>query len=100
MKKKKNNIDFELVKELNLVADNEKTLYDKEGWLAKNYSKKYKKGNFDFKKAQKGVKNLIVTPFARSYQNQWKMKVPQKERDAVAKARLRAILRRMKEGEY
>jgi 5'(3')-deoxyribonucleotidase len=96
----KKDFDFELVKELNLVADNEKSIYDKEGWLAKNYARKSKRGVFDFGKAQKGVKNLIVTPFARDYQKQWGAKVPAKERDAVAKARLRAILRRMKEGEY
>jgi len=98
MKKKRNNFDFELVKELGLVAENERTLYEKEGILAKNYSKKMKSGKFDFGLAQKGVKNLVVTPFARDYQRQWGVKVPKDERDALAKARLRAILRRIREG--
>jgi hypothetical protein len=95
---KKKGFDFNLVKDLGLIAENERTLYEKEGILAKNYSKKMKSGKFDFGLAQKGVKNLVVTPFARDYQKQWGVKVPKDERDALAKARLRAILRRMKEG--
>jgi len=97
---RKKDFDFQLVKELNLVADNEKIIYDQEGWLAKNYARKMKKtGKFDFGKAQKGVKNLIVDPFARKYQKQWGVKVPKDERDALTKARLRIMLRRIKEGE-
>lgn len=99
---KKRNFDFELVKELSLVAENERAIYDQEGGLAKNYARKMKRGKFDFGKAQKGVKNIIVTPFVRDYQKKWLLsgKIPQAERDAVAKSRLRAILRRMKEGEF
>ena len=50
--------------------------------------------------AKKGVKNLLVTPRARKYQNEWGVKVGNKERDAVSKARLRAIMRRIREGEF
>jgi hypothetical protein len=98
---KKKGFDFELVKELNLIADNEGLLYQKEGALAKNYARKLKRGKFDFKLAHKGVKNLVVNPFVRDYQRQYGGggKIPQAERDAVAKARLRAILRRIKEGD-
>ena len=98
--KKKNNVDFEMIKELDMVIDNEHTDYVKEMWLGKNYAKKYKKGNFNFAKAQLGVKNQLVTPRARSYQNEWGIKVGSKERDAVSKARLRAIMRRIREGEF
>jgi len=96
---RKKNFDFELQKELNLTMENEKEIYDQEGWLAKNYAKKWKKGKFNFAQAQKGVNNLIVTPRARKYQNEFGMKVPNEVRSAVAKARLREIMRRVKEGE-
>jgi len=96
---RKKNFDFELQKELNLTMENEREIYDQEGWLAKNYSKKLKKGKFDFAKAQKGVNNLIVTPRARKYQNEFGMKVPNDVRTAVAKARLRDMMRRIREGE-
>ena len=99
-KKIKSMLDFEAVKELNMVIDNERSDYDQEMWLGKNYAKKYKKGKFDFGKAQIGVKNLIVVPRVRKYQNEWGLKVGNKERDAIAKARLRVIMRRIKEGEF
>jgi hypothetical protein len=97
---KSKNFDFEAQKELNLTMENEGDIYAKEGMLAKNYARKWKKGQFDFAKAHKGVKNLIVTPFARDYQNKWGTKVPDDVRDAVAKSRVRAIMRRIKEGEF
>lgn len=90
-------IDYEQVKELNLVIENEYDDYKKEEWLADNYAKKWKKGKFDFAKAQKGVKNLIVTPRARKYQNEFGGKIGNVERDAIAKARLRAIMRQIRE---
>ena len=93
-------IDYNMAIELNLVAENEKDFYDKEMWLGKNYAKKYNKGKFNFIQAEKGVKNLLVTPFARKYQNDWGVKVGTKERDAVTKARLRVIMRRIREGEF
>jgi len=68
--------------------------------LGKNYAKKYAKGKFNFSQAKQGVKNLLVTPRARAYQNEWGVKVGTKERDAVTKARLRAIMRRIREGEF
>jgi hypothetical protein len=95
---KKKGFDFNLVKEMDMIADNEFSLYQKEDALQKNYAKKFQKGKFNFGLAQKGVKNLIVTPFARDYQKQWGVKVPKDERDALAKARLRAMLRRIREG--
>lgn len=99
---KKKDIDFELVKELNLTMENEREIYEQENWLAKNYSKKIKKSKFEFPKAQQGVKNLIVTPFVRDYQKKWLggAKVPSEVRDAVAKARLRAIMMRIREGDF
>ena len=97
---KNKNFDFNLATELNLTMENEKNVYDQEGFLGKNYAKKWKKNKFDFAKAQKGVNNLIVTPFARKYQNEWGVKVPNEVRSAVAKARMRAIMRRIREGEY
>ena len=97
----KSMIDFETVKELDLVIDNERSDYDQEMWLGKNYAKKYKKGKFDFAKAHKGVKNLIVVPRVRKYQNEFGgMKIGNPERDAIAKARLRVIMRRIREGEF
>ena len=94
----KKNFDFELQKELNLVMENEREIYDQEGWLTKNYGKKWKIVKFNFTKAQKGVNKLIVTPFARKYQKEWGIKVPADVRVAVAKARMREIMRRVKEG--
>ena len=98
-KKKKSNFDYNQAVEMNLVMENEKSEYDKEMWLGKNYSKKFKKGKFNFAQAEKGVNNLLVTPFARKYQNDWGVKVPNDVRQAVAKARMRAIMRRIREGE-
>lgn len=92
--------DVEMIREINLVMDNEYSIYQNEDWLNKNYARKYKKGKFDFAKAQKGVNNLIVTPFARKYQNEWGVKVGSAERDAISKARLRQMLRRIRDGEY
>lgn len=99
---KKKDIDFELVKELNLTMENEFGVYVQEGLLAKNYSKKLKKSQFEFPKAQQGVRNLVVDPFVRSYQKKWLggSKVPSNVRDAVAKARLREIMMRIREGEF
>lgn len=94
------NIDYELAKELSLTMENEGDIYKQEGFLAKNYSNKWKKGKFEFGKAHKGVSNIIVTPYARKYQNQYGMKIPSDVRNAVAKNRLRAIMRRVKEGEF
>ena len=88
-----------MVKEMNIVMDNEYDFYKAEDWLGKNYGKKYKKGKFNFAQAEKGVNNLLVTPFARKYQNDWGVKVPNDVRDAVTKARMRAIMRRIREGE-
>jgi len=96
----KGNIDYNLAVELNLVMENEKSEYDKEMWLGKNYAKKYNKGKFNFAQAKQGVKNQLVTPFARKYQNDWGLKVGQKERDAVTKARLRAIMMRIRNGDF
>ena len=96
----KGNIDYNLATELNLVMENEQGEYEKEMWLGKNYAKKYKKGVFNFAQAKKGIKNQLVTPFARKYQNEWGVKVGEKERDAVTKARLRAIMMRIREGEF
>lgn len=89
-----------MAKELGLNMENEGNIYEQEGFLAKNYSNKWRKGNFDFGKAQKGVSNLIVNPYARKYQNQYGVKIPNDVRDAVVKNRLRAIMRRAKEGEF
>ncbi len=97
---KKNILDHEMVKEIDMVIDNEIGDYKQESALGKNYAKKYKKGNFNFAKAQLGVKNQIVVPRARKYQNEWGVKIGTKERDAVSKARLRAIMRRIREGEF
>ena len=96
----KSMIDFEAVKELNMIIENNYSDYKQEMWLGKNYAKKYKKGKFDFAKAQKGVKNLIVVPRARKYQNEWGVKIGSSERDAISKARLRAIMRAIREGQY
>jgi hypothetical protein len=93
-------IDYELVKELSLTADNEADLYAKEGWLAKNYSKKHNKGKFNFGKAKKGVMSLTVTPFVRSYQNQYGIKIGKKERQALTENRFRNIMRRVRESEF
>ena len=98
-KKKKSNFDYNQAVEMNLVMENERGEYEKEMWLGKNYSKKFKKGKFNFAQAEKGVNNLLVTPFARKYQNDWGVKVPNDVRQAVAKARMRAIMRRIREGE-
>jgi len=92
-------IDYNMAIEMNLVMENEKSEYDKEMWLGKNYAKKFNKGKFDFAKAEKGVNNMLVTPFARKYQNDWGVKVPNDVRQAVTKARMRAIMRRIREGE-
>jgi len=93
-------IDYNMAVELNLVVENEKDFYDKEMWLGKNYAKKWNKGKFNFTQAKQGVKNLLVTPRARKYQNEWGVKVGEKERDAVTTARMRAIMRRIREGEF
>lgn len=93
-------IDYNFVKELNLTIENEQDDYKVESYLAKNYAKKYNKGKFNFGMAEKGVKNLIVIPRSRKYQNQFGGKVPNDVRDAVAKARLRNIMRRIREGDY
>ena len=102
-KKLKNKIkgilDYNMVKELNMVIENEYSDYQKEDWLAENYLKKWKKGKFNFEKAKQGVNNLIVTPRARKYQNEWKVKIGSEERDAVSKARLRRIMQVIKEKE-
>ena len=97
---KKNPVDFNAVREISLCIENDYPTYQKEQWLTKNYGKKWNKGKFDFTKAHKGVKNLIVTPFARKYQNEWGVKIGTKERDAIAKSRLRTIFRNVKSGEY
>lgn len=97
---KKKNFDFEMAKELNLVIENEYDDYKQEEWLTENYAKKWKKGKFDFAKAKMGVKNLIVTPRARKYQNEFGGKISNDVRDAVATARLRAIMRAIKEKGY
>ena len=96
---RKKGFDFNLVKELNLVAENEHSLYLKEDFLSDNYSKKLKKGKFNFDMAEKGVKNLIVTPFVRDYQKKWLggAKVPRDVRDALTKARMRNIMRVIRE---
>ena len=99
VKKRKSNIDYNMAVEMNMVMDNEHDFYKAEEWLGKNYSKKFKKGKFDFAKAEKGVNNMLVTPFARKYQNEWGVKVPNDVRQAVTKARMRAIMRRIREGE-
>ena len=96
---RKNNFDYELAKELSIVIENEYDDYRKEQELTKNYMKKWKSGKFKFAKAQKGVKNLIVTPRVQKYQNQFGMKVGNAEREAIAKSRLRAIMREIKESE-
>jgi arginyl-tRNA synthetase len=92
--------DFELIKELNLTMENEVEDYKKEEALAKNYARKLKSGKFDFKKAHKGVLNLVVVPRARKYTHSFGVKIPKLEREEVAKARLRAIIRRIKEEGY
>lgn len=94
---KAKNFDFETVKELNLVIENEYQDYQVEESLRKNYLKKYVKGKFDFKKAEKGVLNLVVTPRARKYQKEWGLKIARPEREAIAKARLRRIMRTIRE---
>ena len=97
----KNILDFETVKELNMVIENEHSDYDKEMWLGKNYANKYKKGKFNFKQAQQGVKNFIVVPRVRKYQNEFGgMKIGNAERDAISKARLRAIMMRIRDGDF
>ena len=96
----KKQFDYNQAIELGITMDNEGEVYSKEGALAKNYAKKYKKGNFDFTKAQKGINNLVVTPFARKYGNDFGMKVPNDVRNAVAKNRLRNIMRRIRTGEF
>jgi len=100
IKKKKGIIDYNMAIELNLIMENEHDEYKKESWLGKNHPKKYKKGNFNFAKAQKGVNNQLVTPFARKYQNDWEVKVPNDVREAVSKARMRNIMRRIKDGDF
>jgi len=100
IKKKKGIIDYNMAIEMNLVMENEHDEYKKESWLAENYAKKYKKGKFDFNKAQKGVNNQLVTPFARKYQNDWGVKVPNDVREAVSKARMRAIMNRIRDGDF
>ena len=98
-KKKKSNFDYNQAVEMNLVMENEADEYKKESWLVKNYSQKFKKKGFNFAKAEQGVNKMLVTPFARKYQKDWGMKVPTDVRQAVAKARMRAIMRRIREGE-
>ena len=93
-------IDYNMAVELNLVMENEYGEYEKENWLGQNYARKWKKGNFNFKDAKKGVNNQLVTPFARKYQNEWGVKVDNNVRDAVSTARLRAIMRRIREGDF
>ena len=98
---KKKNIDFELIKEVGMVMNNEHPVYQKEGLLAKNYSRKYNKvGKFNFAKGQKGVLNLIVTPYVRKYQNEYGMRIGTNERNALAKQRFRTIMGRVKRKEY
>jgi hypothetical protein len=97
---KNKNFDFEMAKELSLTLENEGEVYTKEGFLAKNYARKLKSGKFNPQLAHKGVKNLIVIPRARTYQNQYGGKITDEVRNAVAKNRLRAIMRRIKGGEF
>ena len=97
--KERKYFDHNMAVEVNLVMENEFKEYEKENWLGKNYAKKYKKGKFDFKKAEKGVNNMLVTPFARKYQNEWGVKVPKDVREAVSKARMRSIMRKIREGD-
>ena len=96
-KLKKQIKDFQLIRELDIVIDNEYDDYKKEDALAKNYAKKWKKGKFDFGKARTGVKNLIVTPRARKYQKEWGIKIPALEREEISKARLRRIMQRLRD---
>ena len=96
----KGDIDYIAVRELGLVMENEEDMYKLEGVLAKNYARKWKKGKFNFEKAQAGVKNLLVTPRVRKYQTKWGTKIGSAERDAISKGRLRAIMRRIKEGDF
>ena len=96
----KGDIDYNAVIELNLTMENEQDIYNQEMALTKNYAKKWKKpSGFNFQKANKGVRNLIVDPYARKYQKEWGTKIGSKERDAITKARMREIMRRIREGE-
>jgi len=97
---KNKNFDFDVVKELNITIENEFDIYKQEEELRKNYAKKWNKGKFDFGLAQKGVKNLIVVPRIRKYQKEYGMKIGDPERSAIAKARLRAIMQRIREEDY
>lgn len=93
----KKRIDYILVRDLSLNMENEGRIYEKEGFLAKNYARKYNKGKFNFAKGYKGVKNLIVVPYVRNYQKQWGIKIGNPEREALTKSRMRAVMRRLRE---
>jgi hypothetical protein len=85
--------DEPLKTEVQLSIENDYPTYQKESSLFGNYQRKIKKGKFDFRKAEKGELNLIVTPFARKYQHEWGVKVGTPERKAIAKARVRYFWR-------
>ena len=92
---RKKTFDYQLVKELSLTMDNEREVFNQEGRLAKSYSQRWNKGNFNFAKAQTGVKNLIVVPYAKKYKQEWGVPVSKDVRDAVTRNRMRVILKRM-----
>ena len=93
VKNKSYAFDEPLKTELQISMENDYPTYQRESYLFKNYVKKVHKGKFDFQKAERGELNLIVTPFARKYQREWKFKVGMPERKAVAKSRVRNFWR-------
>jgi hypothetical protein len=96
-----NNVDRALINELRLVIDNDSETYNRrELPLMGNYHKKIERGKFNFDKAERGVFNLIVTPQARKYQNEWGVKVGISERKAIARGKTRDMFRSILDGNW
>lgn len=87
------NFDKHAARELGLVMDNDYSTYQQENALYKNYKRKFDKGKFNYQKAETGVLNLLVTPQARKYQNEWRVKIGTAERKAVARGKTREMFK-------
>lgn len=97
MRKTRREIDSAMINELNLSIDNDYNTYQREMLLHKNYERKERRGKFNEALATKGFFNLIVTPYARKYQNEFGTRIGRAEREAVAKSRLRRYRQRQRE---
>jgi hypothetical protein len=100
----KNKGELMEMSELDMYIDNDYHIYQVKQQLAKNYKKKFNKKGFDFEKAEKGIRNLVVDKGARAYDKEFgntgNSIFNKNVRDATAKAQIRKLMRGIKEGEF